>query len=413
MPKTLLLADDSVTIQKVVGITFANEDVELVTAPNGDDALRKARELKPDLVLADIGMPGLDGYELCAAIRQEPELASIPVLLLTGTFETYDEERATEVGASAYIAKPFEAQALIDQVNTLLNAPPEVGAPDPEPGDDVEADSPSANPQHVLGAVQLSRAGVHEGGADKTLPSAEAPDLLEGPLGAPLPPPAGAPAPSSDLSFEDLDFQGAPAGESGSNTQIFGDAPTFGSDLSGREKSSTPEPVAEAMDTDHGFDHNGETAFLDPMLLPTKPDQEPLDDTRDDARTPASSSPFAGLDAASGAALGSPDETVIDTPEVLPDPEPLQTMSFPPESTPGESALLDQAARSAGPQAPLDRQAISSAIEKLAWEAFGNLSEELVREVVKKVESIAWEVVPVLAERMLQEEIDKLKGGPE
>ena len=132
------------------------------------------------------------------------------------------------------------------------------------------------------------------------------------------------------------------------------------------------------------------------------------------AGTPASSSPFAGLDAASGAALGSPDETVIDAPEVLPDPEPLQTMSFPaPESTPGESALLDQAARSAGPQAPLDRQAISSAIEKLAWEAFGNLSEELVREVVKKVESIAWEVVPELAQRMLQEEIDKLKGGPE
>ena len=89
MPKTLLLADDSVTIQKVVGITFANEDVELVTALNGDDALRKARELKPDLVMADIGMPGLDGYELCAAIRAEPELANIPVLLLTGTFETY------------------------------------------------------------------------------------------------------------------------------------------------------------------------------------------------------------------------------------------------------------------------------------------------------------------------------------
>ena len=72
MTKTLLLADDSVTIQKVVGITFANEDVHLVTAPDGDDALRKARELKPDLVMADIGMPGLDGYELCAAIRPGP-----------------------------------------------------------------------------------------------------------------------------------------------------------------------------------------------------------------------------------------------------------------------------------------------------------------------------------------------------
>ena len=403
MPKTLLLADDSVTIQKVVGITFANEDVELVTASNGDDALRKARELKPDLVMADIGMPGLDGYELCAAIRAEPELARIPVLLLTGTFETYDEERAAEVGASAYIAKPFEAQALIDQVNNLLSAPPELGAPAPQIGHDVEADSPNANAQHVLAAVQLSRSESSEERTDKTLPSAEAPDLLEGPLGAPLPPPPGVPARSSDLSFEDLDFQPAASGDVGGNTQIFGDASAFG----GPERSSAGEPIAEALDTDHGFDQNGETAFLDPMMLPTKPDQEPLED--EDADAFASSSPFAGLDAPSSD-LGSPDETVIDTPEVLPDPEPPVTMTFPePDLTPGASVRMDQAADDVEPRAALDRQAISSAIEKLAWEAFGNLSEQLVREVVKKVESIAWEVVPQLAERMLQAEIDKLK----
>lgn len=120
MAKTLLLADDSVTIQKVVGITFANEDVELVTVDNGDDALIRARQLKPDLVLADIGMPGLDGYALCAAIRNEPSIAHTPVLLLTGTFETYDDERALEVGANGYISKPFEAQALVDRVFAML-----------------------------------------------------------------------------------------------------------------------------------------------------------------------------------------------------------------------------------------------------------------------------------------------------
>ena len=120
MPKTLLLADDSVTIQKVVGITFANEDVELVTVDNGDDALVRARQIKPDLVLADIGMPGLDGYALCAAIRKDPNIGHTPVLLLTGTFETYDEERAREVGASGYISKPFEAQALVDRVQAML-----------------------------------------------------------------------------------------------------------------------------------------------------------------------------------------------------------------------------------------------------------------------------------------------------
>ncbi len=399
MPKTLLLADDSVTIQKVVGITFANEDVELVTAPNGDDALRKAKELKPDLVMADIGMPGLDGYELCAAIRAEPELAKIPVLLLTGTFETYDEERADEVGASAYIAKPFEAQALIDQVNTLLNAPPEPTASAPEPGQDVEADLPDASAQHVLAAVALSKADDVDGDADKKLPSAEAPDLLEGPLGAPLAPPVAGAPPSSDLSFEDLDFQPAPTGETSANTQIFGAA----AGSAGERTSSAPELVGEAMDTEHGLDQNGETAFLDPMTAPTKPDQEPLDGTdADNGRTdPGSSSPFAVLEAGPSPAIGSRDDPVIDAPELLPDPEPLQTMSFNP--APG----------SAGPPDALYRQAVSSAIEKLAWEAFGNLSEQLVREVVKKVESIAWEVVPELAERMLQGEIDKLKRGSE
>ena len=72
MSKKLLLADDSVTIQKVVGITFANEDIELVTVDNGDDALARARETKPDVILADVSMPGLDGYELAAAIRPVP-----------------------------------------------------------------------------------------------------------------------------------------------------------------------------------------------------------------------------------------------------------------------------------------------------------------------------------------------------
>ena len=129
MPKTLLLADDSVTIQKVVGITFANEDVELVTVDNGDDALPRARQVKPDLILADIGMPGLNGYELCAAIRRDPNLSHIPVLLLTGTFETYDEQKAREVGASGHIAKPFEAQALVDRVFQLLSQ----AAPKPAP----------------------------------------------------------------------------------------------------------------------------------------------------------------------------------------------------------------------------------------------------------------------------------------
>ena len=94
MPKTLLLADDSVTIQKVVGISFANEDIVLLTVDNGDDAIARAREARPDIVLADVVMPGKNGYDVCQAIKAEPSLAHIPVLLLTGTFEAFDEQRA-------------------------------------------------------------------------------------------------------------------------------------------------------------------------------------------------------------------------------------------------------------------------------------------------------------------------------
>jgi len=130
MAKTLLLADDSVTIQKVVNISFASENVTLVTVDNGDDAVERARETRPDLILADVVMPGKSGYEVCEAVKADPELCHIPVLLLSGTFEAFDEERAAQIGAAGHVAKPFEAQTLVDRVNQLLaQAPPPAPAP--------------------------------------------------------------------------------------------------------------------------------------------------------------------------------------------------------------------------------------------------------------------------------------------
>jgi CheY-like chemotaxis protein len=136
MAKTLLLADDSVTIQKVVGISFANEDISITTVDNGDDAFSKAKELRPDVVLADVVMPGKSGYEVCESIKADPELRHIPVLLLTGTFESFDEERAARIGAAGHVAKPFEAQTLVVRVKELLGwapapAPAAPAAPEP------------------------------------------------------------------------------------------------------------------------------------------------------------------------------------------------------------------------------------------------------------------------------------------
>jgi CheY-like chemotaxis protein len=176
MPKTLLLADDSVTIQKVVGITFANEDVELVTVDNGTDGLVRTREIRPDIVMADVAMPGLNGYELCAAIKSDHELAHIPVLLLTGTFESYNREKAEEAGANGHISKPFEAQALIDQVHALLAEAPRPVAP-PAPAAPSFAERPAASP---------GASGRSPGSADYAgpLPSADETRVLEPPLAA-------------------------------------------------------------------------------------------------------------------------------------------------------------------------------------------------------------------------------------
>ena len=120
MPRKVLVADDSVTIQKVVGITFASEDIALSFVDNGEEAIDLARKIKPDLIIADVLMPRKSGYEVCEAIKKDPELSGIPVLLLTGTFEPFDAERSRRVGADGTITKPFESQTLIRQVNELL-----------------------------------------------------------------------------------------------------------------------------------------------------------------------------------------------------------------------------------------------------------------------------------------------------
>jgi CheY-like chemotaxis protein len=121
MGKKILLADDSITIQKVIELTFSDEDFDVVTVGNGRLALEKVQEVRPDIVLCDIIMPEKDGYEVCEFIKKSPALQHIPVLLLTGAFEPFDQERAARVGSDGYLAKPFEPETLIAKVKDLLS----------------------------------------------------------------------------------------------------------------------------------------------------------------------------------------------------------------------------------------------------------------------------------------------------
>ena len=120
MSHKLLLADDSVTIQRVIELTFADEDVKVTVVGDGKQAIERIVADRPDIVLADIGMPERDGYEVAAFIKNDPRFAGIPVILLTGAFEPLDEERARKVGCDGVLVKPFEPQVVINRVKELL-----------------------------------------------------------------------------------------------------------------------------------------------------------------------------------------------------------------------------------------------------------------------------------------------------
>jgi len=130
MGKKILLADDSLTIQKVVELTLAGTDYELTCVSNGQKALESLRLSRPDLILADVVMPEKNGYEVCDAVKTDPETAAIPVLLLSGTFEPFDRDRADRVRADRVVSKPFDAPHLLEQIDSLLSRDALASSPD-------------------------------------------------------------------------------------------------------------------------------------------------------------------------------------------------------------------------------------------------------------------------------------------
>lgn len=120
MAATLLLADDSITIQRVIELTFADEHVRVIAASDGQQAIQRIDHEPPDIILADVGMPKLDGYGVATYVKQTPSLKHIPVLLLTGAFEPIDEAKARATGCDGVLVKPFEPEKLIARVKELL-----------------------------------------------------------------------------------------------------------------------------------------------------------------------------------------------------------------------------------------------------------------------------------------------------
>lgn len=163
MSKRILLADDSVTIHKVVELTFLDEDYAVEAVSNGDEAIAKLGGEAPDLVIADVHMPpGPSGYEVCDKVREMHP--GVPVLLLAGAFEAFDEKRAG--AADAYLKKPFDSQKLLQTVQELMasasqeaSEPAAAEAPSPPP-DESSPEVTDAAGETPAGGGELSVADV-------------------------------------------------------------------------------------------------------------------------------------------------------------------------------------------------------------------------------------------------------------
>jgi DNA-binding response OmpR family regulator len=118
--RRVLLADDDPALRRLIGTTLGTEDFDLLHAADGEEALRMAQEQHPRLVLLDINMPKLDGFDVCRQLKGNPATADIKVVLLTARGTEIDQARGREVGADEYFVKPFSPVQLLNKVYALL-----------------------------------------------------------------------------------------------------------------------------------------------------------------------------------------------------------------------------------------------------------------------------------------------------
>ena len=116
----ILLVDDEPSIVKMVGKRLEVEGYQVLVAMDGQDGLKKAQTEAPDLVILDLMLPKLNGYEVCTMLKQDARYQKTPVLMFSAKAQEKDEKLGLECGADAYMRKPFKAQELLDQVRVLL-----------------------------------------------------------------------------------------------------------------------------------------------------------------------------------------------------------------------------------------------------------------------------------------------------
>jgi CheY-like chemotaxis protein len=395
----VLLADDSITIQKVVELTFAETEHKVVAVGSGRELFQRLPEVKPDVVVCDVVMPDMNGYEVCQTLKSDPATLHIPVVLLTGTFEPFDRDRAMAAGCDAIITKPFEARELINAVEDLIKRAQALAATPADSGI-VDHGIPEGVPAldftgpgfEKLAPPPVPPATIPEDGIDLT---ASALGKSNPPAPRPVPPELQEPAPPEEppafeFAAEQPPAFGEPSGVKGTPPEAF--APP------------SPEPVG------------GGTSDAEPPEPPAIP---PV------VETPAqlgAGSPFAP-----------PAPPIPHPPEKAMDEGPTQRFLVQPVMPTGETpaAPVSQPAAltfdaGAIPDEVVERIAIR-AVELMppapaappAAAGPGALTDEQVDRIARRVvemaapqlERIAWEVIPDMAEMLVRKRIAELEGA--
>lgn len=130
MPSTILIADDEESIVQLSKLYLAKEGYTIYTARDGQEALESARRLKPDLIVLDLMMPRVDGWDVCRRLRKESQLGSVPIIMLTARDDDVDKVVGLELGADDYVTKPFNPRELVARVKAILRRAHEVPDPD-------------------------------------------------------------------------------------------------------------------------------------------------------------------------------------------------------------------------------------------------------------------------------------------
>ena len=368
MGARILVADDSATIQKVVELTFSKEDFQLVAARTGEEAIQKAREVRPDLMLIDLVMPDKSGYEVCETLRKDPLLKDVPIILLTGTFDTFDKSEGARVGVTDFVTKPFESQSLIGKVKQLLfarsiAAPPQPAAPLPPAAPPVPAPLAAAPP------LELVRTGP-----EVPPPLSPAASKSAGSGGTEL----------SEASLWDLLERERPAAEPiHVLPEQTGPGLKLGPPVDEREPTVPATPGGDT-DPTAGLTDLATGLSIPVELLPAE--------TEATAARPGGAAPAQEVTM-----------PLLESVEILPEETP---------ASPASRASAPPAAAwpAAGAAVPVD-------VDRLTREITDRVARTLVQEVsdrlAGKIERIVWEVVPDLAEHLITQEIERIKGQAE